>query len=135
MCGEPRGTDRKGRVSSCICQGIECRRCGHRRHRPISAQYDHRSRRWWGTPWLAGITHGCPPGTPPGPRGWIKLEADPDLEAEQDRLTAMVWREVGARAAARSEIEANDRIGRASPRELWRRAGLLFVRAWDRRSR
>lgn len=52
MCGEVRGTA-GGRTSTCLCDGIDCRRCALGRiRRPISDHFDPESGSFWHTPYF-----------------------------------------------------------------------------------
>jgi|SRR5215208_3247455 len=43
----------------CICEGIPCRRCGKRRHRPISNYYEERTNQIWHVPYFVGMSPYC----------------------------------------------------------------------------
>jgi hypothetical protein len=39
----------------CICDGVPCRRCGKKMHRPISNYYDERANKIWHVPYFVGM--------------------------------------------------------------------------------
>ena len=39
----------------CICDGILCRRCGKKMHRPISNYYDEEANKIWHVPYFMGM--------------------------------------------------------------------------------
>jgi hypothetical protein len=44
---------------SCLCEGISCRRCGKKRHRPTSNYYDERDNSVWHVPYFVGMSPYC----------------------------------------------------------------------------
>jgi hypothetical protein len=71
VCGEYRGSTRARRTDRneppdaselddviavrCVCEGIPCRSCGKKMHRPISNYYDERTGTIWHVPYFRGM--------------------------------------------------------------------------------
>jgi hypothetical protein len=131
-CGLPRGRNRLGWLSTCLCQGVRCRRCLRWSFAPMSSQYDVHSRSWGHLPWF-GAYHTCRPTDGSNrPSGFDRYELEPDHREELDATTAATWAEVSARAEARAELEAVIAAGGTPTRTQYRRAGILYVRGWSR---
>ena len=118
-CHEVRGRSiENGAVSACYCSGARCNWCGTVRRRPLTSTFQVEDGRWWRTPWFTLMSPCCEPpeDAAPGPR-WKILAGDPQVGAEQRRVTEQTWADVHARQAARA-ADPGQRARRASVEDL-----------------